>query len=183
MIIHTIHQSSCNIVLPHVKGRQDDNLDYDNLPLGAQLNCDADYEAVYHQTVYAAYQPSVPRMPLNGAQLHIQGAMINSGDKTAICNAFTALALITQIQQRNEWTPQTMATINFISHKQALDRLSTRHPQLVKLCHDILPAAKLTNRYNSVLSAKCHLCKHDTEDLDHLLQCNHPERKLWHHTL
>jgi hypothetical protein len=129
MIVRTLHQSSCHIVLPHVKGHQDDKIDYDDLPLDAQLNCDADYEAVYHQTIYAAYRPIVPRVPLNGAQLHIKGATINSGYKTAICDAFTAPALIAQIQQRNDWTPQTMSTVNLTSHKQAIDRLSARHPQ------------------------------------------------------
>jgi hypothetical protein len=183
MIVRTLHQSSCNIVLPHVKGHQDDKLAYEDLPLDAQLNCDADYEAVYHQTIYAAYRPTVPRMPLNGAQLHIQGATINSGYKTAIRNAFTASALTSQIQQRNNWTLQTMETINLTSHKQAIDRLSARHPQLVKLCHDILPTAKQTNRYNSIMSAECYLCKHDVEDLNHLLRCSHPDRKPWRHTL
>jgi hypothetical protein len=183
MIVRTLHQSSCHIVLPHVKGHQDDKTDYADLPLDAQLNCDADYEAVYHQTVYAAYRPLVPRVPLNGAQLHIKGATINSGYKTAIRDAFTSPGLIAQIQERNDWTTHTMSTINLTSHKQAIDRLSARHPQLVKLCHDILPTAKTTNRYNSIFSAECYLCKHDTEDLNHLLRCSHPDRKPWRHKL
>jgi hypothetical protein len=76
-----------------------------------------------------------------------------------------------------------MATINLTSHKQALDRLSTRHTQLVKLCHDILPTAKITNRNNPIFSAACYLCKHDSEDFDHLLRCSHPDRKPWRHRL
>jgi hypothetical protein len=183
MIVRTLDQSSCNIVLPHVKGHQDDKTDYDDLPLDAQLNCDADYEAVYHQTVHATYRPTVLRIPLNGAQLHIQSATINSGYKAAIRNAFTAPALLAQIRQRNDWSSATLDTINFTSHKQALARLSTRHPQLVKLCHDILPTAKLTNRYNPIFSAECYLCKDPVEDLNHLLRCSHSDRKPWRHKL
>jgi hypothetical protein len=166
-----------------VKGHQDDKIDYADLPLHAQLNCDADHEAVYHQSIYAAYCPTVPRIPLNGAQLHINDATINSGYKTAIRNAFTAPELLQQIKTRNQWSSSTLVTVNLTSHKQTLDRMSQRHPQLVKLCHDILPTAKATNRCNSMFSAACHFCKHDLKDLNHLLTCSHPDRITWCHYL
>ena len=76
-----------------------------------------------------------------------------------------------------------MATINLTAHQQALSRMSARHTQLVKLCHDIMPTAKITHRYNPLHSAACHLCKTENEDLTHLLRCNHPERKPWQHKL
>jgi hypothetical protein len=183
MIVRTIHQSSCNIILQHVKGHQDDKKSYDDLPLDAQLNCDADYEAVYFQTVHANYRPLVPRIPLNLAQLHIDGATINSGYKTAIRNAYSEPALRASIQSSNSWTAETMQSINFQSHKQALDRMSSRHIQLVKLCHDILPTAKITHRYNPIASKLCPLCKSETEDFPHLLRCTHPDRKPWRHKL
>jgi hypothetical protein len=166
-----------------MKGHQDNKKEYANLPLDAQLNCNADHKVVYYQIIYAAYQPTVPRIPLNGAQLHIGEATINSGYQTAIWKAFTAPALLSQIQTRNDWATTTTNTINLTSHKQALGRMSSRHPQLVKLCHDILPTAKATNRYNSIYSSECFLCKHDVDDLNHLLRCSHPDRKPWRHQL
>jgi len=169
MIVRTIHQSPCNIILQHVKGHQDDKQSYDDLPLDAQLNCDVDYEAVYFQTVHASYRPLVPRIPLNLAQLHIDGATINSSYKTAIRNAYSEPALRKSIQTTNSWTTDTLNSINFQSHKQALDRMSSRHIQLVKLCHDILPTAKITHRYNPTASKFCPICKSETEDFPHLL--------------
>jgi hypothetical protein len=50
MIVRTIRQSPCRVRLQHIKGHQDDNKPYDDLSLDAQLNCDADHEAVYYQT-------------------------------------------------------------------------------------------------------------------------------------
>jgi hypothetical protein len=76
-----------------------------------------------------------------------------------------------------------MATINFKSHQQALSRMSPRHIQLVKLCHDILPTAKVTNRYSLIAPKTCPLCILETDDLSHLLRCNHPDWKLWRHKL
>jgi hypothetical protein len=70
MIIWTIHQFSCRIVLPHVKDHKDDKTEYADPPLDAQLNYDADNRALYHQTIYTTYHPMVPHIPLNGAQLH-----------------------------------------------------------------------------------------------------------------
>jgi hypothetical protein len=182
-IIRTLAQLPCKILVQHVKGHQDDHKNYDDLPLDAQLNCDADHEAVFHQTIHATYRPVVPRIHLNTAQLHLAGATINSGYKTAIRNAFSESALLKHIQTHNTWSDTTMSTINLISHRQAIDRMSSRHTQLVKLCHDIMPTAKTTNRYNKQLSPSCHLCKDDIEDLSHLLRCSHPDRKPWRHRL
>jgi hypothetical protein len=102
MIIRTVQQSPCQIALLHIKGHQDDKTPYNELPLDAQLKCDADHEAVYHQMVNTRYWPIVPRLPLNGAQLHIDRATINSSYKTAIRNAFTEPALLNKIQTSNK---------------------------------------------------------------------------------
>jgi hypothetical protein len=139
MIVRTIQSLPCTILVTHVKGHQDDHKDYEDLNLDAQLNCDADHEAVNHQTIHSQYQPKVPRILLNTAQLHIQGATINSGYKPAIRNAFSEKSILDYIQSRNSWTDAVMETINLTAHQQALSRMSARHIQLVKLCHDIMP--------------------------------------------
>jgi hypothetical protein len=179
MIITTLQQLPCQISIQHVKGHQDDHKHYDELPLDAQLNCDADHEAVFHQTIHATYRPIVPRLHSNTAQFHIAGATINSGYKTAIRNAFSEPALLKHIQTSNKWSDLTTATVNLTSHRQALDCMSSRHIQLVKLCHDILPTAKTTNRYSHIQSPNCPICKNEIEDLSHLLRCHHPDRKPW----
>jgi hypothetical protein len=178
MIVRTIRQSPCTIRITHVKGHQDDKTRYLGLPLNAQLNCDADHEAVYIQTFHATYRPMVPMILTNAAQFHIHGCTINSGYKTAIRNAYSEPALLLHIQTRNKWSQITMATVNLASLKQALNRMSSRHIQLVKLCHDILPTAKLTHWYSPIVPDYCPLCKSETKDLSHLLKCDHPDRAV-----
>jgi hypothetical protein len=182
-IVKTIQSMASSIILPHVKGHQDDDVAYIDLPLDAQLNCDADYEAVYHQSVYESYRPAVPRITTNKAQLHISGKTINTGYRTAISEAITTPALLDHICERNEWSPATLALFHEEAHSQALGRMVARHSQLVKLCHDIVPTAAITHRNNHLLPASCILCKHPSEDLDHLLRCNHVHRKPWGHSL
>jgi hypothetical protein len=73
--------------------------------------------------------------------------------------------------------------IDFTVHKQALSQMSARHQQLVKQCHDIIPTAKITHRFNPFHSAFCVLCKSEVKDLNHLLRCQHPDRKPWQHRM
>jgi hypothetical protein len=101
-----------SIILPHVKGHQDDDVDYNDLPLDAQLNCDADYEAAYHQSVYESYRPLVPRITTNNAQLHLSGKTISE--------AITTPALLAYICDRNAWSSSTLALFHEEAHSQAL---------------------------------------------------------------
>jgi hypothetical protein len=183
MIVRTLQSLPCTIRVTHVRGHQDDHKDYEDLPLDAQLNCDADHEAVNYQTIHAMYRPTVPRIELNCAQLHIQGATINSGYKPAIRNAYSEKPILDYIRSRNSWSQPTMSTINLTAHQQALSRMSARHTQLVKLCHDIMPTSRITHRYNPLHTPNCFLCKSEVEDLTHLLRCTHPDRKPWQHRL
>jgi hypothetical protein len=148
-----------------------------NLP--AQLNCDADYKVVYFQTHSLDFRPVIPHLNSNQAQRHIDGKTINLSYKTAISNTSTEPLLRQHIQSTNDWSDATMHNVCWTSHGQALNRTKSRHVQLVKLCHNIVPTAKMTHRYNERNSSSCPLCKAEVEDLNHLLQCNHPNQITW----
>jgi hypothetical protein len=178
-IISTLQSTRLQPLFDHIKGHQDKHVSFALLPLEAQLNVEADHKAVHHQTLYQRYRPHVPRLQSNLAQLHIGGATINSNYSAAIRNAASEPALRHHIQSKNNWDDATMQTISWKSHRQALNRMKKRHVQLVKLCHDILPTAKTVHRYNPRATSSCILCHHDMEDLDHLLRCDHPDRKPW----
>lgn len=72
-----------------------------------------------------------------------------------------------------------METICWTSHSQALNCMKARHVQLVKLCNNILPTATIVHHSNPRSPSSCILYHHDTKDLNHLLRCDHPQRKLW----
>lgn len=156
---------------------QDDKIDYDNLPHQAQQNCVADTETVYYQSMHERYRPTIPIITTNQAQLHIQNRTINTQYKSAICEAITAPALWQYIRECNNWSSATMLLFHEESHWQALERMTSRHVQLVKLCNDIVPMAKTTHCYNPQSPASCMHCTHLVEDFDHLLCCEHIIRK------
>jgi hypothetical protein len=157
-IVSTLQATQLQTTFQHIKGHQDKHVEYEYLSLEAQLNCDADHEAVNYQTLHQSYRPLVPRLPANNAQLHIKGSTINSSYSTAIRNAASDPALRIHIQKTHKWTDDTMESISWESHRQALNRMQSRQVQLVKLCHDILPTSKIAHRYNPLLpSAWAHL--------------------------
>jgi hypothetical protein len=55
--------------------------------------------------------------------------------------------------------------------------------QIVKLSHDLIPAADMVHRCDPKLPTSCMLCRHATEDCKHILQCPHHTRHLWRHRL
>jgi hypothetical protein len=54
---------------------------------------------------------------------------------------------------------------------------------ILKLSHDLLPAAAMVHRYDPKLPTSCMLCRHDHEDRGHILQCPRRSCHLWHHRL
>jgi hypothetical protein len=63
----TLQQLALTLVYQHVLGHQDNKVLYDALPLDAQLNCDTDLEAAYHQLEHAKSQLTMPRISSNKA--------------------------------------------------------------------------------------------------------------------
>jgi hypothetical protein len=95
-------------VLPtfkHVKGHQDDHVAYQELPLDAQLNVDADALAGAYISAYPASNPLVPMMPTTGAQLIIQDQTITGHYASCIRAAAAALELVAYLRKRNSWSP------------------------------------------------------------------------------
>jgi hypothetical protein len=39
----------------------------------------------------------------------------------------------------------------------------------------------MVHRYDPKLPTSCMLCRHDNKDRDHILQCPHRSRHIWHH--
>jgi hypothetical protein len=77
-ILVTLQAMPIQTIFAHVKGHQDDHCPYDSLPLEAQLNVDADYEAGQYQMQNPAQRPMIPRLPHNRAQLHNDQKVISS---------------------------------------------------------------------------------------------------------
>lgn len=163
----------------HVKGHQDDHQEYHELSLEARLNIDADHLAGSFRKHDPAIRPLVPRVKSNPAQLRIDGKTIPGGYRQAIRRATSYAPLLAYINQKNDWSSATSDMIDWDAHSAALRACPKRSTQLTKLCHEILPTATRTHRYDQRNSPDCPRCRAHPESTDHLLQCPVPERKAW----
>jgi hypothetical protein len=177
-IIVTLQSMQIKPTFEHVRGHQDDHIEYDALPLDAQLNVDADHEAGYHQTMFPAQRPLIPRLPHNRAQLCLSNKVISSKLKQSIRDAFTVPPYLEYLQQRHRWTPEAMASIDWKAYTQTVSRFGSQRIQITKLCNDLLPTARWANRYDSLTTQHCLHCG-ETEDRDHLVRCSFAPRLKW----
>jgi hypothetical protein len=177
-IIVTLQELKIQPILEHVKGHQDDHTPYDDLPLEAQLNVDADHEAGYYQTMFPAKRPIIPRLPHNRVQLHLSNKVISSKLKQSIRDAFTVPPYMEYLKKRNHWSSECLATIDWTAYNQAVSRFSSQRVQITKLCNDLLPTSRWANRYDSLTSEHCLHCG-EPEDRDHLVRCTFEPRLKW----
>jgi hypothetical protein len=86
------------------------------------------------------------------------------------------------MQVRYDWPDGVLDTIDWESHRQALQSQSTRRTHFVKLCHELLPTGSLVHRYSPIYPDYCSLCKTPNEDFCHVLRCPHQTRAFWRKT-
>jgi hypothetical protein len=178
VIIATLKDMKITPVFEHVKGHQDDHTPYDDLPLDAQLNVDADQEAGNYQQQFPAIRPQIPRLPHNRVQLHIHNKVISSKIKQSIRDAFTVPPYMEYLKRRNQWSSECLKTINWKAYNQAVSRFHSKRIQITKLCNDLLPTSSWVSRYDSLTSDHCLHCG-ESEDRDHLLRCTFAPREIW----
>jgi hypothetical protein len=109
--------------LQHVKGHQDSNTEYAGLSLKAQLNVNADAEAGFFQSMYPGQGPSIPRLPSDAAQLHLNGKVICARLKQQIREAATVPDYLSYVAKRFQWDSTVEDTIDWQAYTQA-----TMHP-------------------------------------------------------
>ena len=164
----------------HIKGHQDQNTAYEDLPLLAQLNCDADEQA----TQYISHHPDieyryVPLIPSNGAQLNLQDGTITSNIKQALRHAHTMIPLRHALCQKFEWNLHTFNDINWTAHGRALRRHQSHRVTMVKFLNGILPVGKMVHKYSAKYSPTCPSCPAQLEDTHHLFHCPAESRQSW----
>lgn len=162
-----------------VKGHQDNTQDYEDLPLLARLNVDADRFAGEFQDSYGAERPQVLRLPHNGVQLFLGGDTITYQEKSAIQFAETGPPLCEYIKETNKWSDKVMRSIDWDAHGTALHRGNSKRVHLTKLVHDLLPTNSYAYRFVEDRTSCCPTCTHDNEDRDHIIRCSHPSRVRW----
>ena len=169
----------------HVKGHQDDDKTYDELPLPAQLNIDADALAEKYQRQYHTHDRSwVPRLNGTKAQLNFElhGTVTNKY-KREVHDAATAPALQQRIMKENGWSQQQHDLVDWPAHCRVINRHQTKQTTVVKMINDILPTGARVHKYDPKYSHRCPACHAPEEDSQHMMRCQHEERQQWRTTL
>ncbi len=157
--------------MQHVRGHQDDDTAYVDLPLPAQLNVDADLLASEYEFKMSQCPTRVPLITGNTVQLHHRGRTITSNLKRTVRRLATEPALINYIEKKNSWDNGEFSLVDWDSHGVSLQKHYHIKHFIVKFVHDWLPVGKLIARYGQFFQAKCPSCDYAEEDRSHFLLC------------
>ena len=177
LIEEIYHQSTLLPSFPvaHVKGHQDDKVPYEQLPLPAQLNVDADALASSH--VSSSDQPFSqlsPLFPHTRAQLDMASSTIHSHYRQNLHTAYSLPSyydgICINIQNNLKTTLHISQLDTSLWHNFHL-RLDSLGLFPFKFFHFLLPTQSRKSR-SSYTDPHCIHCG-SLDDHDHFLQCTH----------
>lgn len=167
--------------LQHIQGHQDTDTEYQDLPLAAQLNVDADALAGQFLRDHPEWDHSkVPIMPTSGAQLNLPQGTVTYNLRLELQHARTVPPLKEKLMHRCFWIEEDYNDVNWTAHSQALKRHHQHRVTMVKYLNDVLPIGELVHKYNVKYSDKCPSCQNPpVETRHHFLHCPAPARVAW----
>lgn len=107
----------------------------------------------------------------NKVWFHMNNCTVNSKYKQMIRYNTTEQLLLSHIRKRNGWTDQVLNSVDWQAHGRAISSQDNNKSTLIKLIHDILPTARMVNKYNPSIIPSCLSCNGPEEDRIHLLRC------------
>jgi hypothetical protein len=160
-----------------VKGHQDKDKAYIDLPLEAQLNVDADKFAGDFQIEKGKFRPMVFLLPSCDAMLSIRGISITSNYRKQLIRAYVEPEYIQYLQYKFGWPNDTIEVIAWKCLSLAIQRIH-RDVLITKVCNDLLPTADTLCKMRYQHHDTCILCQnHETRD--HIIRCTSPSRIKW----
>ncbi|KAL7545317.1 hypothetical protein ACHAWF_008670 [Thalassiosira exigua] len=167
------------VTLQHVKGHQEDDVRYEDLPFEAQLNVDCDEQAklCVSNTTHDGTRPP----PLEGsrAMLYLGPNMVTTEMEDQIQYRAHEEALRTYVINKFEWTPELHACVNWRALGTAKNRLKMNdNIRISKLLHNWLNVGRQKKKIEQIIhDGKCPCCGTEDEDQEHLYKCTHPRMR------
>jgi hypothetical protein len=169
--------TNSSVSIRHVKGHQDNNTRYENLPLEAQLNVDADRMAT-RQFTRRPGQTSEFVLDSLQACLYIQGKHVPSNHSKVIRDAYHSQGIIKYLKTANNWSQSTFNSIWWSVHGKAIHKLTMGQKTTIqKYLHNRLPSNYRENLYYPYLTKYCKCCENETETQEHILICTSCEKR------
>jgi hypothetical protein len=166
------------VELQYIKGHQDRTCEYEQLPLLAQLNVDADAVATQYQRNHGQPRSHVLLTDNAGVCLIIPEGSATKKYAHTIRYQASVPALRQHLMERNKWTDHTFQTINWPAHGSALRARIDKGTHFTKLVHGILPTGKVLHRKNMIRN-RSPACQQCMEDWQHIMRCTSPARQTW----
>ena len=164
----------------HILGHQDKDKPYQELPLPAQLNCDADKMAAdFLKDNQDINFKNAPVFPGSGCQLQLPTGTVTHDIKQALKLARTIPPLQARLCHKHAWNQEEFNDIDWKSHGRALKRHDEHRTTLTKYLHDWLPLGKKVHTYNKKYPESCPSCDEPVEDRDHFWRCPAETRQAW----
>ena len=167
--------------IAHIKGHQDADTPYEQLPLSAQLNCDADALATRYLQEHPDINHSIAHMfPEAHCLLHIQNNTITRDIKEALSTASNLPAYKEYVSKTSKWwDSEVFDNIDWLAHHRAMARHRQHYTTLVKYVHKLLPLGHPTHLYDEKYPPHCPSCCAPKEDIKHFWKCPSPSRLQW----
>ena len=159
-----------------VQGHQDDDRPYTTLSLPNQLNVDTDHLAASYAPCPNENPTIITMIAGSAVSLHLLSGTTTTKYKSALRKAASTDPIQHYIQNKNKWSDDKFASINWIAHGRSVRCFYHKKQFIVKFVHEWFPLGRLTSKYK-----KHHLLI----DGDHFLRCTkRPQWKLdMSHTL
>jgi hypothetical protein len=170
----------CSPTFEHIKGHQDAKIPMDELPISAQMNCEADQWANEYLVRYPDFpHERVPILPSTGCQLQLPQGTITHAFQRTLTLARTVPPMRDKLCHAHNWSQEDFESIDWTAHGRALHRLSKHKTTLLKYLNDIIPVGKLANTYDSKYPANCPSCPEPMETREHFWKCPAQSRHKW----
>ena len=170
----------CRPTIEHIKGHQDKNKSYEELPLRAQLNIDADALADQFLTDNPDIDHTrVPILPTTGSQVELFEGTCTYSLKKSLHHAAHAPALMHHLQHRHSWTQEIFDDIDWTALGRALRRHDQHRQMFVKYLNDILPLGQRLHKQDIKYPESCPSCTAPVESRQHFLYCPAESRAKW----
>jgi hypothetical protein len=168
------------VTFRHIKGHADRNTAHHKLTVMQQLNVEADKLAdeYIQQNQDLAYS-IVPILPTSGVQLNMAGGTVTHRLKQTVMQARSQQEHKKYLCKKNAWTQEEFETIDWESHRQALNRHQPQRTILTKYLNNMVPVGQRVHTYDPKYPAGCPSCPEEQETQEHMLKCPCIHRTAW----
>jgi ribonuclease HI len=164
-----------DVTVEWVKGHQDNNIAYDDLPIESQLNIDCDAAAKLH--LREGTKPKHPNKPAAGykAMLYLGGYMVTTNMNEQIQMAGQARKMLAYAADKFGWTDnQAIATVNWRAIGRAKRSLKlSPSVRTSKMMYDWLNVGSQKKKMGG--DSICPCCGIEEEDQLHLYRCTNEQ--------